>query len=105
MEGITGLEAAAQELASLGLGCSGINGCPLRWQLCASLKTPIAERLGDILPNLLTSQVLEEPPPDHLADLGLVVGDKLPRDCAHNLQNLLLPLKIPVGHLDLTARQ
>ena len=105
MERIAGLEAALQELARLGLGRGRVHRRPLRRELRPPLEAPVAVGLGDVLPDLLAAQVLEEPPPDDLADLGLVVGDQVLGDAPHDLRDPVLPLLIPLGHLDLAARQ
>ena len=95
MERVAGLEAALQELARLGLGRGRVHRGPLRRELRPPLEAPVAEGLGDVLPDLLASQVLEEPPPDDLADLGLVVGDQVLGDAPHDLRDLVLPLHDP----------
>ncbi len=105
MERIAGLEATAEELAGLGLGRGRVHRRPLRRELRPPLEAPVAEGFGDVLPDLLASQVLEEPPADDLADLGLVVGDQVLGDATYDLRDPLLPLRVPVGHLDLAARQ
>ena len=95
MERVAGLEAALQELARLGLGRGRVHRGPLRRELRPPLEAPVAEGLGDVLPDLLAAEVLEEPPPDDLADLGLVVGDQVLGDAPHHLRDLVLPLLIP----------
>jgi hypothetical protein len=105
MERIAGPEAAAQELAGLGLGCGRVHCRPLRRELCSPLEAPFGEGFGDAFPNLLAAQVLEKPPPDDLADFSLVVGDQVLGDAPHDLDDSLLPLLVPVGHLDLAAWQ
>src|SRR3972149_5733466 len=105
MERVAGLEASLQELARLGLGRGRIHRGPLRRELRAPLEAPVAVGLGDVLPDLLASQVLEEPPPDDLADLGLVVGDQVLGDAPHHLRDPVLPLLIRLRHLDLASRQ
>ena len=105
MERVTGLEAALQELARLGLGRRRVHRRPLGRELRPPLEAPVAEGLGDGLPDLLAPQVPEEPPPDDLADLGLVIGDQVLGDAPHDLRDPVLPPRVPVGHLDLAARQ
>ena len=105
VERVARLEAALQELARLGLGRGRVHGGPLGRELRPPLEAPVAEGPGDVLPDLLAPEVLEEPPPDDLADLGLVVGDQVLGDAPHDLRDLVLPLLVPLGHLDLAARQ
>ena len=99
------LEPALQELACLCLGRRGVHRGPLGRKLRAPLEAPVAEGPGDVLANLLAAEILEEAPAYDLADLGLVVGDQVLGDAAHHLRDLVLPLLIPLGHLDLAARQ
>jgi hypothetical protein len=73
--------------------------------LRAPLEAPVAVCLGDVLPDLLATEVLEEPPSNDLADLRLVVGDPILGDAPHHLRDLVLPLLIRSRHFDLTARQ
>jgi hypothetical protein len=49
----------------------------------------------------LVPHIFEQTPSDHLADLGLVVGDEILGHTSHNLGDPLLPLEIPIGHLHL----
>ena len=53
-----------------GLRGSTIDRRPLRRELRPPLEAPVAEGLGDVLPGLLAAQILEEPAPDDLGDLG-----------------------------------
>src|SRR5262245_27763883 len=99
MEGIAGVEASAQELSRLGLSGGRVHRSPFWRQLSTTLKAPVGITLSHAFPQALVSQVLEQTPSDHLADLGLIVGDEILRDSAHDLGNPLLPLKIPVSHL------
>ncbi len=105
MKRVAGLEATTQELAGLGLGRGRVHRRPLRRELSPPLEAPVAEGLGDVLPDLLASKVLEESPPHNFADLGLVVGDQILGDAPHDLRDSFLPFRVPVGHLDLAARQ
>src|SRR5439155_24996823 len=91
MERIAALEAPLQKLPGLGLSRGGINGSPLGRELRSPLEAPVAESLGDVLADLLAPKVLKKPPPDDLADLGLVVGDQLLRHGAYHLKDLLFP--------------
>src|SRR5262245_28300664 len=105
MEGVAGLEPLLQKLPRLGFGRRRVHCGPLRRKLRSALKAPVAERLGDIAADLLAAEVLEETPPHLLADLCLLIGDEVLGDAAHDLRNLVLPLLIPCGHLNLAARQ
>ncbi len=42
-------------------------------------------------------------PTDHIAGLGLVVGDQIASDTAYNCGDPILPMPVPVGHFHLTA--
>src|SRR6267142_4221328 len=103
MKRVAGLETAAQILARLGLGRGGVHRGPLRWELGAPLETPVAEGPRDAFADLLSPQVLEKTAPDDLADLGLVVCDQILGDAPHDFGDPVLPLHVPVGHLDLAA--
>lgn len=70
-----------------------------------TLKAPIGVIPRNPAANALVADILEEASPHNLADFGLVIGDQILRDAPHDLGDALLPLLVPVGHLDLTARQ
>src|SRR5437773_3070355 len=103
MKWVTGLKTAAQVLARLGLRGGRVHSGPLRWKLGAPLETPVAEGPRGAFADLLSPQVLEETPPDDLADFGLVVGDQVLGDAPHDLGDPILPHHVAVGHLDLAA--
>ena len=105
MKRVTRLEAALQELACLRLSGSRVHRRPLRWELRATLETPITEGLRDVLTDLLAPEIVKEPPSDDFTDLCLIVGNQVLSDAPHNLRDPVLPLLIPLGHLYLTARQ
>ena len=105
MEGVAGLEPAPQKLPCLRLRRRGVHGQPLRGQAGAALEAPVRESPCDSLARALVAKVLKQAPAHHLADLGFVVGDQIAGDPADHLGDPLLPLLVPVGHLDLAARQ
>ena len=103
MEWVTRLEPAPQELPCLRLRRGGIDGCPFGWELSPPLEAPVGEAFRHVLPDALAPQVLEQPAPDHLADFGLVVGNEILGDPPDDLRDPVLPLEVPVSHLDLAA--
>ena len=104
MERVARLKAALKELARLGLSGARVHRRPLRRELGAALKAPVAEPLGDVSTNLVATEVLEEAPPNNLADFSLVVCNEVLRHSPHYLGNPVLLLLVPLGHLYLTAR-
>jgi hypothetical protein len=105
VKGIAGLEAAAQKFPRLGLGCCGINGHPFGRELMPALEAPIRIIPRDPFPDALVADFLEQPPADHLADFGFVIGEEVACDTAHNPSDPLLPQQIRIGHFYLAARQ
>ena len=105
MKWVAGLEPAPQKLPCFALRRRRIYCQPLRRKAGASLEAPVRDRSCDSLAHALVAEVLEQAPAHHLADLGLVVGDQVAGDAADHLGDPLLPLLVPVGHLDLAARQ
>src|SRR5581483_825925 len=105
MKRVAGLKTAAEELPSLGFRRSRVHRGPFRRQLSSSLKAPIGKGGSRVLPGAIAAKVLEEPAPHHLSDFSFVIRDQVFRDAPHDFRDLLLPLEIPVGHLDLAARQ
>ena len=70
-----------------------------------ALEAPVRAGSCDSLARALVAEVFEQAPAHHLTDLGLVVGNQVAGDAADHLGDPLLPLPVPVGHLDLAARQ
>ena len=105
MEGVARLEPAPQKLPCLRLRRRGVHGQPFRGEAGAALEAPVRESPCDSLARALVAEILEQAPAHHLADLGFVVGDQIAGDAADHLGDPLLPLLVPVGHLDLAARQ
>src|SRR5271165_140468 len=54
---------------------------------------------------LLRPQSLKKPPPHDFTYLSLVIRDQILRHAPNDLGDLVLPLQIPVRHLDLASRQ
>src|SRR5579884_2200419 len=104
MKRVAGLKTAAEELPSLGFRRGRVHRGPFRRQLGSSLKAPTGKGRSRVLPGALATQILEQPP-DHLSDLRFIVGNQILGNAPHNFRDLLLPLEIPVGHLDLAPRQ
>ena len=78
MEGVAGLEPAAQELARPGLRGRGIHGQPFGGKTSSPLEAPVGVGLGDFRLRMpRASEVLEQPPANDLADLGLVNCDQV----------------------------
>src|SRR5579883_1031348 len=105
MKRVARLKTAPEELPSLGFRRGRVHRGPFRRQLGSSLKAPIGKGRSRVLPGALAAQVLEQPPPDHLSDLRFIVGNQILGNAPRNFRDLLLPLEIPVGHLDLAPRQ
>ena len=105
MEGIARRETPAQELPGLCFGRGRVYRHPLGRKLGPPLEAPLRVPAGDSATDPGAAQVLEQPSPDHLADLRLVVDDEVPGNPADHLGDLVLPHAIPIGHFDLAARQ
>jgi hypothetical protein len=105
MERIAGFEPRPQELSRLRVCCRSINGSPFGRKLVAALEAPVGIRLRDRLEDFVRADALEKALADDLADLCLVVRDKVFCDAPDDFVDLLLPLEVIVRHLHLTARQ
>src|SRR5258708_40200098 len=105
MERIAGFETLLQKRPSLRLRRSRIYRGPFRGELRSSLEAPVAEGLGDVPMQLIAAEILEQSPPNDLADLRLIVSDKILRYASHNFRNSILPLLVPLGRIDVPARQ
>ena len=105
MKRVARLEPAPQKLPRLGLRRRAVHGHPFGGKAGGSLETPVRIDFCYSFADALVAQILEQPAADDLADLGLVVGDQIARDAADDLGDPVLPLPVPVGHLDLAARQ
>ena len=105
MERIAGLEARPQMLARLRLRCGAVDQRPLRRKPLAPLEAPVRVESGHLLPEPVVADVVEQPPPDHLAHLRLVVREEILGDAPDDLGDLVLPRQIEIRHLDLAARQ
>src|SRR5262245_55577857 len=105
MEGVAGFKPALEELTGFSFCGGRVHGGPFWWQLGAALEAPVSKRFGDALLVALGALVLKQPPPHHLADFGFVVGYQILGHASHDFGNALLPLEIPIGHLDLAAGQ
>jgi hypothetical protein len=51
------------------------------------------------------ADIIEEPATDYLADLGFIVYQQILGDALDDLGDSFLPLRVPLGHLDLATRQ
>ena len=105
VEGIAGLEARPQMLARLRLRGGAVHQRPLRGKPLAPLEAPVGVEPGHLLPEPVVADVVEQPPPDHLAHLRLVVREQVLGDAPDDLGDLVLPRQIEIRHLDLAARQ
>ena len=105
MEGVARFETATQTFARLRLRRRAVHRHPFGGKAGGPLEAPVRTSLRDPPADSLVPEILEEPPANDLADLGLVVGDEIARDAAHDLGDPVLPLPVPVGHLHLAARQ
>jgi hypothetical protein len=105
MERVASLEPAAQEIPCLSFRRCRINRHPLRRKPGAALEAPIGVFLGDPLPDALVADVFKQAPPYHLADLGLIICNKILCDTPDNFGDLVLPLLIPFRHFNLTPGQ
>jgi len=105
MKRVANLETATQILSCLGLGYSAVHSGPLRRKLGATFKAPVCIFFADGFADPFAADLLKQAPAHHFADLGFIVGDEVFGHPAHHLRDLVLPLHIPVGHLDLAARQ
>ena len=105
MEGVTCLEPVPQKLPCLGLRRRGVDRQPFGGKAGGPFKAPVRVGFGDSLANAFVAKILEQATTHHLADLGFVIGDKVARHATDHLGESVLPLLIPIGHLDLAARQ
>jgi hypothetical protein len=74
-------------------------------QTCGSLEAPICVLLCHFLTRALLADVLKQSPPHHFTDLGFVIRNEVLGDTTDDFRNPVLPLLIPLRHLDLAARQ
>ena len=92
-------------LARPSLRGGAVHQRPLRRQPLAPLEAPVGVEPGHPLPEPFIADVVEQPPPDHLAHLRLVVREQVLGHAPDHLGDLVLPRQIEVRHLHLAARQ
>ena len=105
MKRIARLKPAPQELSCLGFCRCAVHGHPFGGKPGGTLETPVRIGFRDPFADVFVAKMFEQPATDDVADLRLVVGDQVARDTTNDLGDPILPLSIPVGHLDLAARQ
>jgi hypothetical protein len=69
------------------------------------IEAPIRVSQRDGSAHRFLANIIEEPATDHFANLGFIVYQQILGDTLDDLGNSLLPLRVPLGHLDLAARQ
>src|SRR5690349_17428268 len=71
VERVASLKPAAEKIARFGFGRGGVDGHPLCRKLMPPLEAPIGIIPRYPFPDALVADILEQAPPDNLADLGL----------------------------------
>ena len=98
MEGIAGLEPAPEKLPCPGLGGGGVHRKPFGGEAGGAFEAPVGVGPGHSPAHALFAEIFEKAAPNHLADLGLVVGNEVAGDAADHLGQAFLPLLVPIGH-------
>src|SRR3989442_12933570 len=92
---------ALEQFLDLGVRSPGLDYGPFGRELRSPLEAPVGVRTSDATSGTLGTQVFEEPPAHHLADLALVICQQLSGDPPDNPRDPALPPHVPVaGHLD-----
>ena len=105
MERVAGLEPPPEGLLGPVLVGGRVHGGPLGREPVGPLEAPVGIGVGNPPSGSFAAQVLEESPPDHLADFRLVVGDEVLGHPVDDLGDAFLPFQVALGHLGLAAGQ
>src|SRR5713226_8964715 len=69
------------------------------------IEAPIRVSQRDGSAHRFLADIIEEPATDYFANLSFIVYQQIFGDTLDDLGDSLLPLRVPLGHLDLAARQ
>src|SRR5713226_5115252 len=69
------------------------------------IEAPIRVSQRDGSAHRFLADIIEEPATDYFANLGFIVYQQIFGDTLDDLGDSLLPLRVPLGHLDLATRQ
>src|SRR5690348_8369555 len=105
MKWIASFETRSQVVARLGLGRRAVHCGPLRGKFSPMFEAPIPVSQRDGSTHRFLADIIEEPATDYFPDLGFIVYQQILGDALDDLGDSLLPLRVPLGHLDLAPRQ